>query len=630
MCGIVAVLSRNGPVCPVLLSTMRDRLAHRGPDGADQRILSFQGSEIGLAHRRLSIIDLSESGSQPMSNGSGDVWIVYNGEIYNYIELRAELVALGHRFRSDSDTEVLLQAYERWGTDCIHRLNGMFAFVIVDQRTRQLFVARDRFGEKPLYYARLPFGGMAFASEAKALFPHPDIGLGINEDVLSRHISGSAFEFGEETLFSSVRRLDAAHAMVIGIEDTSVKLWRYWRPDYENVRENETIDTASQRFIELFSQSVRARRRSDVPVGSNISGGIDSSAIIGELFRQGVSGNGQHAFTARFDNDTTISEGRYVDKLARRLPIEFHSVTPTATGLMADWHNLHWANEIPLRSASVYNQYAVMRLAKQHDVTVLLDGQGADELLGGYQYYFGMYQLDLLNAGKFSELERDSALLWWRLKNASRKYTDVSRRYSVKPGYPLENLWKRRADRLDIGHLEHFDGVPDDKKDLFRRQLALSLQYHHLPNLLHTADRNGMAFGREARFPFLDHELVDWCAGLPTQLLCKDGWLKYLLRVASKEIVPNAIRWRVDKVGFAAPQDSWLRGAGREWARSLLFEGPLTKRPEYSLKVVEGLWTQHQSGQKDLSADLWRWMSVNQWLAMAEAGAWNTSNASRD
>jgi asparagine synthase (glutamine-hydrolysing) len=506
----------------------------------------------------------------------------------------------------------------------------MFAFVILDQRTRQLFIARDRFGEKPLYYSRLPFGGMAFASEAKALFPHPDIGVGINEGVLSRHISGSAFEFGEETLFTSVRRLDAAHAMLVGIEDPSFRLWRYWRPDYETIREDETIDTASQKFIELFSQSVRARRRSDVPVGSNISGGLDSSAIIGELVRQGVSGNGQHAFTARFDDDTTISEGRYVDKLARQLPIEFHSVEPTATGLMSDWQDLHWANEIPLRSASVYNQYAVMRLAKQHGVTVLLDGQGADELLGGYQYYFGMHQLDLLNAGKFSELERDSALLWWRLKNASRKYADVSRRYSVKPGYPLENLWKRRAEKLDVGNLERFDGVPDDKTNLFRRQLALSLQYHHLPNLLHTADRNGMAFGREARFPFLDHALVDWCAGLPTQLLCKDGWLKYLLRVASKGIVPNAIRWRVDKVGFAAPQDRWLRGVGRDWARSLLFEGPLTKRPEYSLKVVEELWTQHQTGQMDASADLWRWMSVNQWLSMTEAGAWNTPNASQD
>lgn len=601
---------------------MRDQLAHRGPDGAGQRIFSFDRSEVGLAHRRLAILDLTESASQPMSNVAGDIWIVFNGEIYNYIELRSELLALGHCFRTDSDTEVLLQAYDRWGAECIHRLNGMFAFVILDKRTRQLFVARDRFGEKPLYYARLPFGGLAFASEAKALLPHPEIASNINESVLARHISGSALEFGEETLFSSILRLDAAHAMVVGIEDASVKHWRYWRPDYNTVREEETIESACEHFMELFSSSVRARRRSDVAVGSNISGGIDSSAILGELFRQGASGKGQHAFTARFDDDATISEGRFVDHLERRIPISYHSVTPTAEGLIADWHDLHWVNEIPLRSASIYNQYTVMRLAQKHGVTVLLDGQGADELLGGYQYYFGMHQLDLLNAGNIRQLERDSALLWWRLKKTGRRYTDVSRRYALSPGYSLEYLWRRRSENSDVGELEHFEGVPDDKGALFRRQLALSLQYHHLPNLLHTADRNGMAFSREARFPFLDYVLVDWCAGLPAELLCRDGWLKYLLRAASKDIVPKAIRWRVDKVGYAAPQDKWLRSEAKDWAHSLLFEGPITLRAEYALDSVQQMWTEHMNGKRDVSADLWRLMSVNQWLAMAESGAW--------
>jgi asparagine synthase (glutamine-hydrolysing) len=629
MCGIVAVLSKNGPICPALLGRMRDQLAHRGPDGADQKIIRFNGSEVGLAHRRLSIIDLSANGAQPMSNGSGDVWVTFNGEIYNYLELRSELIGLGHKFRSSSDTEVLLQAYERWGAECLTRLNGMFAFVILDQRTRKLLVARDRFGEKPLYYSRLPQGGFAFASEAKALLPHPDVGSSINENVLSRHMLGSAFEFGEETLFASVFRLDAAHAMIIGAEDSSLQIWRYWTPNYEDVRHDETIESASEKFQELFSQSIRARRRSDVAVGSNISGGIDSSTILGELVRQGVSGMGQHAFTVRFDDDLTVSEGRFVDKLARSTPISFHSVSPTASSLMEDWYNLHWANEIPLRSASVYNQYAVMRLAKQHGVTVLLDGQGADELLGGYQYYFGMYQLDLLSSGSFDLLERDSALFWWRLKLASSKYAQVSRRFAEKPGYPLEVLWNRRANKTDVGKLEHFDGVPSDKQNLFRRQLALSLHYHHLPNLLHTADRNGMAFGREARFPFLDHRLVDWCAGLPTQLLCKNGWLKYLLRVASKDIVPKAIRWRVDKVGFTAPQDTWLRGEGREWAMNLLFDGPLAKRPEYSSKLTHALWDQHQAGATDASGELWRWMSINQWLSMAEADAWSSSNLSQ-
>jgi asparagine synthase (glutamine-hydrolysing) len=291
--------------------------------------------------------------------------------------------------------------------------------------------------------------------------------------------------------------------------------------------------------------------------------------------------------------------------------------------MMADWRRTHWHMEAPIQSASNFIQFALMRLAQDVGVTVLLDGQGADELMGGYQYYFGLRQIDLLSAGRAADLERETAAFWWRLQRTAARFDKASRRFDARPGLPLETLWARRSAGAVAGAAPDRPGVPQSASaSLFRRQLALGLLYDHLPNQLFTADRVGMAFGRELRFPFLDHDLVEWCIGLPDDLLARDGWLKRILRDATAGVLPRAIRWRVDKVGFAAPQDEWLRGRARTWAADLLFDGPILRHPLYDPQVMRALWAAHLAGA-NRSDELWKWLSASEWLRMSEERVWS-------
>ncbi len=623
MCGFVAIITPDRDFSESDLNAMRDSLAHRGPDAASSWLDTLDSHKIGLAHRRLAIIDLSDGGLQPMFSQNGEASIVYNGELYNYLALRQELEARGRIFVSQSDTEVLLQAYLEWGTDCLSKLNGMFAFAIFDRRSRELFVARDRLGEKPAYYVELPGGGIAVASEIKALLTHPRVDVRVSRSELGKYLAGASFEFGESTFFDRVHRIDAAHAMLIDNKGAITRSWRYWTPDYDGVAEDLSLSDAAEQLLALLSRSVEGRLQSDVPVGSSLSGGLDSSAIVGLIANHHSAKERQHVFSVVYPSDPTLSEGRYIDAVARRYPVTRHSLEPSAERLMDDWRMMHWHLEAPAKSASVYNQYALMRLAKEAGVTVLLDGQGADELMGGYQYYFGLRQLDLLERNRSGELERESALFWWRLRANAKRYPDARRRFDPKPGYPLETLWERRNEAPRMKWPDSLPGVPVSSKTThLKRHLASSLLYFHLPNLLHTADRSGMAFGREARFPYLDYELVEWCIGLPDDLLVHDGWMKYILRCATEPVLPKMIRWRVDKVGYAAPQDIWLRGPAREWARDLLFSGPITLEDDFDEQAVEAMWTGYQEGSPANADDLWRLMGVSELLRMADEGPW--------
>src|SRR5262245_18527929 len=286
MCGFVAVLVPDGALPASVLERMRDRLRHRGPDGFGSWIgRAARGSLVGLGHRRLSIIDLSDAASQPMFRADGRLAVVYNGEIYNFLELRAELESLGAVFRTRSDTEVLLAAYEQWGTECLSRFNGMFAFAIWDARRQELFVARDRFGEKPVFFVSLPNDGVAFASEMKALFADPHVRASANETSLQRYTSGAYYEDDEHTFFAGIKRLPPAHAMVIDSAGRVGRRWRYWTPDYTALQHEYRAEQAVEEFRARLERSVRMRLRSDVPVGSSLSGGLDSSLTVCTLAR---------------------------------------------------------------------------------------------------------------------------------------------------------------------------------------------------------------------------------------------------------------------------------------------------------------------------------------------------------
>lgn len=624
MCGLVAIVS-PASIEQADLDVMRDRLEHRGPDGAQSWIGRTSAGHVALAHRRLAIIDPSAAADQPMWSNDRTLALVHNGEIYNYIELRAELESRGSIFSTRSDTEVLLEAYATWGAACLGRLNGMFAFAIWDARRGNLFLARDRFGEKPLFYARLGGGGIAFASEMKALLAHPGVSARVDETTLAAYVAGSYHESGEATMFAGVRRVPPAHAVVVSPSGEIERITRFWTPDY-TVREDYDRESSAERFRELLTGSVRMRLRSDVPVGTSLSGGIDSSAIVTLLARMRNVGDvvTQRTFSARFDDDPTLSEGRHVDLVVGATSADAHSVTPTGEALIAESERLHWHQEEPFLSASIYLQWCVMRLALEHRTTVLLDGQGADELLGGYQSYFPSYQLDLLDRGHLATLVRDTRTFRKRLRAARTEYVDSTRRFDhdVALGLPrLLAVWLRSSRAVAAPA----EGLPAATRGMrFRRGLAEAMQYNTLPLLLRYADRNAMAFSRETRFPFLDHTLVDWCAGLPDGALVHDGWQKAILRYAVQDLLPAEITWRADKVGYAAPLDVWLRQSLRDWGHERLFSSAVRDVEGYDGAVLRRLWDEHQSGSRNNSWAVWRWISLAEWLELGRAGIWKT------
>jgi asparagine synthase (glutamine-hydrolysing) len=632
MCGFVAVVAPEGLDAEVL-DRMRDRLAHRGPDGAHSWLTRTPRAVVGLGHRRLSIIDLSRAADQPMFDDSGSLALVYNGEIYNYVELREELAAAGRVFSTQSDTEVLLAAYEQWGTDCLRRLNGMFAFALWDSRSGELFVARDRFGEKPLFCTRLPDGGCAFASEMKALFAHPQVRTSPRESAVRSYIEGRFYDDAEETMFEGVVRVLPAHAMVVDDVGSIRRRWRYWTPDYTDIQQGYREDEAVERFGALLERSVRTRLRSDVPVGTSLSGGLDSSTIVCMLAeaRMRTPTLTQNTFSGRFDElDPTLSEGPFIDLVVEQTGVHAQSVTPTALGLIEESERLHWHQEEPFLSASIYLQWCVMRLAREHQTTVLLDGQGADELLAGYQYYFPTYQLDLLDRGRAGRLLGDTLRFRSRLRRASHGYSNSLRRFDHDVALGPRALAAAWRNRGNIAHGNYDEGVPPAVPGMrLRRQLAEALQYNSLPMLLRYADRNAMAFSRETRFPFLDHELVDWCVSLPDRAFVRDGWQKYILRKGAGSMLPSEIRWRADKVGYAAPLDLWLRDSLRDWGHDRLFRGAIVDLEGYDRRNLDDLWRRHQAGENHSWA-LWRWISLNEWFALLESALWRRGVATGD
>jgi len=632
MCGFVAVLAPDGVLPAAVLDAMRERLRHRGPDGHGSWIGKAAGRTlVGLGHRRLSIIDLSEAAGQPMFRADGRLVIVYNGEIYNFLELRAELESLGAVFRTRSDTEVLLAAYEQWGADCLARLNGMFAFAIWDGRRQELFVARDRFGEKPVFLASLPNGGVAFGSEMKALFAHPQVRASASEKDVQRYVAGTYYEDDERTLFAGVTRLPPAYAIVIDPAGRVVRRWRYWTPDYTALQEGYREEAAIEEFRARMERSVRMRLRADVPVGSSLSGGLDSSFTVCTLarLREDERFAAQHVFSARFDDDPTLSEGPQIDLVVAHTGAKAFSVTPSPLRLAEESRRLHWHQEEPFLSASIYLQWCVMRLAREQNTTVLLDGQGADELLAGYQYYFTSYQLDLLDRGDLPRLWRETRAFRDRLHRVAAQYPQSRRRFNEEVALPNGLLWRYWLRRPPPNAGPYEVGVPAACRRMrLRRQIAEALQYNSLPVLLRYADRNAMAFGRETRFPFLDHDLVNWCITLPDRALIRHGWQKWILRKAGDGLLPPAIQWRADKVGYAAPLDAWLRGALRDWAYERLFSGSLMTTPGYDHAALAAVWDRHQRREADVSWPLWRWISLGEWLALLKDGSWQAAGPS--
>jgi len=611
MCGIVGCVSRFGSFDPEVFLSMRETLAHRGPD--DARAWSSSDGRVLLGHRRLAILDLSNRARQPMRDLAGNLTITFNGEIYNFIELRQEL---GSRFpfRSESDTEVLLAAYQVWGTDCLRHLNGMFAFAIWDQRTESLFAARDRFGEKPFYYFH-DRDTFLFASEIKALLASRLIDAKANSSAIYRYLAYRETDATEGTLFEGVASLLPATALVYSPARNSVRTWRYWDLD-PNLRTNLPTDQHyANHFLELLKDSIKIRMRSDVALGSSLSGGTDSSSIVGLVSEQ-TNGSKQRTFSARFD-DPEVDEGEYIQSVLECFPVEGYSVAPDPSRFVDEMENLAWHQEHPFSSASVYAQWCVMRLAQETGTTVVLDGQGADESLGGYAVSYGPHFIDLLRGGQWQTLLRGVVE---RARNSGLEGIGVLA-LSMLPRRIQEQLERvRQASGIRPEFARNWMSPPSHAPSAYRSslqdELYQQLRCSMLPKLLRFSDRNSMAFSREVRLPFLDHRLVEFLFSIPEEQKIKGSYNKIVLRRAMQGIVPDRILRRTDKKGFETPASRWLAGPLRSWAEGLLFSQEFLNRDWIDATGARRIWRQFLSRRSRNQSLILRWLSLEMWAKL--------------
>ncbi|MGA2120593.1 MAG: asparagine synthase (glutamine-hydrolyzing) [Methanoregula sp.] len=597
MCGIAGQYCLDGRgVDTGLLAAMSGRLTHRGPDGEGTRICG----STGLVHRRLAIIDLTAEGLQPMTNEDGTLWLVFNGEIYNYVELREELIKKGHRFHSHSDTEVILHAYEEWDTGCLSRFNGMWAFALWDGKQQQLFCARDRLGIKPFYYTQVN-GSFLFASEIKALLAHPDVGNHPDDTTLGTYLAWGVLDHSNRTMFEGIVQLEPAHALIVTAAGPQ-QPFRYWDVTVNpairsDIRDNE----AAARLLAILRDATRIHLRSDVAVGTCLSGGIDSSTLtvlINDLIRNEAPasvGARQKTFSAVF-TDKRFDESRYIDEIVAATGVDAHKVEPTPEQLWDDINRLVYIQDEPFGSLSIYAQYCVMRLAKEQ-VKVVLDGQGADELLAGYIAYQGSYIGTLLR--KFHG--------WTALRECagSLRHNGGFFRSSVR------QLWERKKRRslltCTAETIQRYNGNLD-------RVLYKELTSTNLPALLHYEDRNAMAFSIESRVPFLDYRFVEYVASLALNQKIRNGVTKTALRSAIKGIVPDAIRCRMDKMGFVTPEEVWMREDLRPFVLKVLSSDAFRTRPYWDAAAVMRDYLAFLEGRSTYSPELWRIICAEVWL----------------
>ena len=631
MCGIAGILALDdGPVDRGPLERMMAALSHRGPDGSGIHVA--QG--IGLGHRRLSILDPSEAGAQPMLRGR--CALVHNGEVYNYLELAAELREHGERFTTGTDTEVILAAYNVWGIDAVSRFNGMFAFALWDDDRRRLLLARDRMGVKPMYLRRTR-RSLAFASEPPAFIaggaldaddswrPEPD--LAVVHDFLSR---GWA-EHSTATFLAGVTALPSAHILVI--ERGHEQLTRYWGPPPLADDDRPTIRATDRKrdgalveeFREAFDASVRLRLRSDVPIGTCLSGGLDSSSIVATVAKlraddtqEAHSQMPRLGFHARFP-EHGIDESSYAELVARKAGVRLVHTTPVGSPLLRSVLPVLRAQGEPYASASIDAQHAVMAAAHEERIKVLLDGQGADELLGGYDHYLGVRTTGLLFAAHPLDSARELRAQVRRGPLSPRSALWSALHAALPPG-TIEAIRSASAGRFGIrctgplaGQTARID-VPREPGTYLASRLWHALSAGGLPTLLRYEDRNSMAFGIEARVPFLDVHLIELAVRLPDRLRIDAGVTKSVLRRAIGHRLPHEVVDRRDKLGFAAPQRAWLT-TGHDEVADLVRDGQLARRGWVTPVEVERVLAEGSAGGRR-TEHLWRLFITEAWLRM--------------
>jgi len=632
MCGILGRYNcfSGEPVEETVLVRMSNLLAHRGPDGQGV----FQDGSVGFGHRRLAVIDLSPAAHQPMVSDDGQFCITYNGEIYNFREEREILEALGHNFKSQSDTEVVLAAYREYGVKCVEHFRGMFAFGIWDKRDRKLFLARDRVGKKPLYYW-LDQDGIAFASEPKAFLADPQFKPEVDFEAISHYLTYQ-YVPSPWSAFQGVQKLPPAHFLVV--ENGQVRIERYWKLSYSQQYKGSEQE-ASQGLIQKLEEAVKCRLISDVPLGAFLSGGIDSSVVVGIMAQLGTSP--LNTFSIGFEQEA-YNELSFARTVANRFGTRHQEfiVTPKPSEIFS---KLTWHYNEPFADSSAIPTFYLAEMTKQH-VTVALNGDGGDEDLAGYDRYLANVlsrRYDGLPAflkgwietvARFLPEPKESKTLISRVKRFASAL-------SHSPEYRY-GLWMSHFDsglkaelcteefKVGCGGNESAELLLDafqrsDATDIINATLDVDVNTY-LPNdLLVKVDIATMAHGLEARSPFLDHEVMEFCASLPAHMKLRGSNKKYLLKKAVRDLLPPEILHR-PKMGFGVPIDHWLRNELRDFAYDMLLSPRSIQRGYFKREVVERLLHEHVNKVRAWHYPIWNLLMLELWHRMFIDGEWVT------
>jgi asparagine synthase (glutamine-hydrolysing) len=639
---------KGPPVVAEELRRMGDLLCWRGPDdegflletregkrylfgGADTPAETYDGGLpyspsrslpggetkgiAGFSFRRLSILDLSPSGHQPMSDPTGRFWLIFNGEIYNYVELREELIARGHTFASSGDAAVILAAYTQWGPECVTHFNGMWGFAIWDAKEQELFVARDRFGIKPMYY-QWDGETLRFASELKPLVMDRERKI----DLISVYdlIARDWVDYRPETFFEGTVRLPPAHALKVG--SNGLKIWQWWDlPSAAADCATEVPDHARgivEMFGERFRDAVRIRLRSDVPVGTCLSGGLDSSAIV--MTASSQLDQAMRVFTVGY-TDPRFDEREHAYAVAQSAGAEYFEVTPDGDDFFEVFEKIVWHQEEPAAGSGIYSQWHVMQLAHRHGMKVLLDGQGGDELLAGYHRYAVPYLQDLIRRGRFGDFIGDV----WKVGRRQGMVETAAKVLLTGRARPIFE-WGRRTfgqgkDRVVHPDLAAAVGAPEPMPPhRFPTHLSDVLGWEitsrFLPSLLRYEDRNSMTHSIETRLPFLDYRMVEFVFALPPEYRLRGTATKWILREALQDVLPGRVMARRDKMGYETPTDLWFRGKYRDRVRELLL-GPDARSQEYLWRpALEREMEDYFEGRREIGLQVWRWLHLELWL----------------
>jgi len=606
MCGIFGAINTKGFFERAEFSRFRDLTdltSYRGPDDSGYEAFSIKRPptddwfDVFLGSRRLSILDLSSKGHQPMTDDQGH-WIAYNGEIFNYVELRRELESKGHIFSTGTDTEVILHTYREYGEQGFDRLNGMWSLAILDLPRRRVVLSRDRFSIKPLYTLQLA-GKIFFASEIKQLLPLAPT-RNMNVEVMSAFLAQGLLDHSPQTFFEGIVATRPRTNIVVSFESGELREHTYW--EFDRQPSTSSPEKATAEFRSIFLDSIRLRLRSDVKVGVLLSGGLDSSSIA--LGCANIVGNGLRTYSV-VSEDGRCDESKFIDELGNA-GVNNQKITFRPNDVLEDLDHVLYHNDGPVTGFSAIAQYKLFRRIRQDtDVTVLLSGQGGDEVLLGYLKFFFFHLKSLYRERRYWQAVAQLAASFWYRTVITQFTLRSARRY-------VDRFALRQWRALGVKHTP----VPIwSFKDMYTRQVA-DIEKYSVPVLAHYEDRNSMAHSLEVRHPFLDHRLVSFTMNLPVELKIRHGWTKWVLRQAMPEL-PSAIRWRRDKQGFLTPEEHWLKNDLRAHIHSMFRNSRLSQAGILNDREFLNYYERFQNGSDVPRGDISRTVIAERWMQQA-------------